>query len=875
MAGYLAPSPDGQLKITDEVIPLELVNDLRDRVRKWRAEGYPGATAVTRDLMRHWFDDGRIANASRPFFCQQEAVETVVFLTEAPDHLKVGVSVPGSGEAYTRWAVKMATGTGKTMVMALLIAWSGLNRVTSRQDVRFSDQALVVAPNLTVKDRLAGTDGLDPQHPESLYVGFDLIPPQFSGLLGQVKVQVSNWHVLAPKEDPKRSVLKRGRESDAAFCRRVLTDLSSAGRLLVLNDEAHHAYRFTPNLSASAEADAEALREATVWIDGLERIHRHRGIVRAIDLSATPMYPGVFKDRAWTPFEWIISDFALVDAIESGLVKIPRTPTDDDAGHAVPKYRNLWEHIRTTLPKRSQAEAESHPLTDYLAEADGPLKQLAAAWEATYKEWEAAGRRVPPVMIVIAHDTTVARLLEKHIADLGEASPDLVNSKIGQRVTVRIDSDALEKAEAGEGSSAGEATRQIVATVGKIGKPGEQVRCLISVNMLSEGWDARNVTQILGLRAFQSQLLCEQVVGRGLRRSEMSDLSQPEFVDVYGVPFQLLPMAKATGGKPAKPPEYQNVHTVADRHPLRIQFPRLVQVVPDIQDKLDIDLDAIEPIRITPRFDPTATYIELDLGVPHGGMGGETQDRSRAYQNFRIQRLLFRVAAGLIAPYKKPWLFPQALRIAEQVIRPLSQGGKIDYAPDVDRREICNLRYLTVIRERLSAALRPGEGPERFLPALDEYQPIGSTDGLNFNSPKDKCVPTTKSHLSHAVVDSGLERKICAVLEAEDNNVEAWVKNHRLYLEIPYLYFGSTYRYRPDFVVRLNNGLVILLEGKGDPDEKDDAKATAARRWVEAVNAWGGLGTWVHHICYDASTLKSDLVEIESAAGVAVGQGVR
>jgi type III restriction enzyme len=863
-AGYLAPSPDGQLRITDEIIPLEVVNGLRDRVRQWRADGYLGVTTVTRDLLKHWFDDDRKATATRPFFCQQEAVETVIFLTEAPDHLKVGVNIPGSGEAYTRWAVKMATGTGKTLVMALLIAWSGLNRVTSRQDARFSDQILVMAPNLTVKDRLAGADGLDPQHPESLYVDFDLIPPQFSGMLGQVKVQVANWHVLAPKEDPKRSVVKRGRESDSAFCRRVLTELAPTGRVLVLNDEAHHAYRFPPNLTASG-ADAEDLREATVWIDGLERIHRHRGIMQAIDLSATPMYPSVFKDRAWTPFEWIVSDFALVDAIESGLVKIPRTPTDDDAGQAVPKYRNLWEHIRTTLPKRSQADDDSHPLTDYLAEADGPLKQLAAAWEATYKEWDAAGRRVPAVMIIIAHDTTVARLLEKHIADLGEASPDLVNPKIGPRVTVRIDSDALVKAEAGGGNGEAEATRQIVATVGKIGKPGEKVRCLISVNMLSEGWDARNVTQILGLRAFQSQLLCEQVVGRGLRRSQMSDLTKPEFVDVYGVPFQLLPMAKATGGKPAKPPEYQNVHTVADRHPLRIQFPRLIQVVPDIQDKLDLDLDAIEPIRITPRFDPTATYIELDLGVPHAGMGGQTQDRSRAYENFRIQRLLFRVAAGLIAPYKKPWLFPQALRIAQEVIRPVSEGGKILYEPGVDPREICNLRYLTVIRERLSSALRPGHGPERFLPALDEYQPIGSTDGLNFNSPKDKCVPAVRSHLSHAVVDSGLERKICAVLDAEDSPIEAWVKNHRLYLEIPYLYFGITHRYRPDFVVRLTSGLTVLLEGKGDPDEKDDAKATAARRWVQAVNTWGGLGTWTHHICYDAATLKEELQRLIGA----------
>jgi len=859
-AGYLAPSPDGQLRITDELIELDVVNDLRNRVRTWRDDGYPGATLVTRDLFRYWFDDERITNHNRPFFCQQEAVETIVFLVEAPEDRKVGVNVPASGEAYTRWAVKMATGTGKTTVMALLVAWSGLNKVAARQDTRFTDQVLVVAPNLTVRDRLAGAGGLDPKHPESLYTDFDLIPPQYSSLLGQVRVQVSNWHQLAEKQDPKRSVVRRGKESDAAFCRRVLVDLSPTGRVMVLNDEAHHAYRFPPDVKASG-ADAEELREATVWISGLDRIHRHREILRTVDCSATPMYPSAFKDRAWTPFEWVVSDFALVDAIESGLVKIPRTPTDDNTGEAVPKYRNLWQHIKETLPKRAEADSDSHPLTDYLAEADGPLKQLAGAWEETFTSWQEAGRKVPPVLITICHDTTVARLLERHIAELGEASPLLVNPKDGAAVTVRIDSKALVEAEAGEGNTSSEQTRELVATVGKPGKPGEQIRCLISVAMLSEGWDARNVTHILGLRAFASQLLCEQVVGRGLRRSDYTDLTQPEFVDVYGVPFQLLPMAKATGGKPAAPPDYTNVHTVKDRHTLRIEFPRIVQVVPDIEDTLAVDMDAIEPIRVTPRFDPTDTYVEFDLGTPHGGMGGTTQNRQSAYDNFRIQRLLFRVAAGLIEPYGKPWLFPQALEIARAVLRPIEDGGKIAYADGVDQREVCNLRYLTVIRERLGSALRPGEGPERFLPALDEYQPIGTTDAMNFSSPTDKCVSTTKSHLSHAVCDSGLERKMCAVLDKADI-VEAWVKNHKLFLEIPYLYFGTTYRYRPDFVVRLINGITVLLEGKGDADEKDDAKATAARRWVEAVNSWGGLGTWVHVICNDAATLESELSDL-------------
>ena len=862
-SGYLVASPDGTLKITDAVVPLELVNDLRDRVRRWREDNYPGATQMTRDLFRHWFDDDRQATATRPFFCQQEAVETVVFLTEAPADRKVGIDVPSAGEAYTRWAVKMATGTGKTTVMALLIAWCGLNRVAAPRDARFTDQFLVVAPNLTVRDRLTDAGGLDPRNPESVYVGFDLVPPQHSGLLGQLKVQVMNWHGLAPKEDPARSVVRRGRESDTAFAKRVLTDLGTSGKIMVLNDEAHHAYRFPADAKLTGAAADEA-QEATVWITGLERIENARGILRCVDVSATPMYPGMFRERSWTPFEWVVSDFALVDAIESGLVKIPRTPTDDNTGEAVPKYKNLWTHIKKTLPKRGDDDAEGHPLTAYLGEADGPLKQLAGAWEKTYARWQDAGRTTPPVMVLVCHDTKVAQMLEQHIAVLGEASPLLVNTAGSPDVTVRIDSKALEKAEEGKGGADAEQTRRIVATVGKEGKPGEQVRCLISVAMLSEGWDARTVTHILGLRAFASQLLCEQVVGRGLRRSDYSDLSQPEYVDVYGVPFQLLPMAKAESGALPKPPDYTTVHTVRERPDKRIDFPRLVQVVPDIRDTLDVDSDAIEPIRVNPRFDPTDTYVEFDLGTPHGGMGGITQDRESAYENFRVQRLHFRVAAGLIEPYNKPWLFPQALAIVRDIIRPVSEGGRIDYADGVDEREVVNMRYLTIIRERISAALRPGEGPERFLPALDEYQPIGTTDNLNFSAPTDRCVPAVKSHLSHAVCDSGLERKMVAVLDA-DNLVEAWVKNHHLFLEIPYIYQGNTYRYRPDFVVRMTNGLIVLLEGKGDPDEKDDAKATAARRWVEAVNARGDLGHWVHAICYDASELRGQIRELFDA----------
>lgn len=852
-SGFLPPDPSGQLRIVDVLTELAVVNDLRTRVRDWRQSGYEGATRVTKDLFEHWFDSERRSSGTLPFFCQREAIETIAFLAEAPAHLTVGLSVPSAGEAYERWATKMATGTGKTLVMTLTALWSILNKAANRQDPRFVDQVLVVCPNITVRDRLTGAGGLDPSHPESVYQQFDLVPSHLQPLLGRGRIQVANWHQLAPREDPRRSVVKRGRESDTAFARRVLDGLHPSGKVLVLNDEAHHAYRFPAGVTAS-RSESDDIREATVWIEGLARIHRARGILRCHDYSATPMYPGSFRDRAWTPFEWIISDFALVDAIESGLVKIPRTPTDDNTGQSIPKYRNLWTHIKSVLPKRTEASDSSHPLTDYLAEADGPLKQLAGAWEETFEEWSSAARPTPPVLIVICHDTTVASLLEKHIAELGEASVELVNPPGGSPVTIRVDTDALAKAEAGLGTTATEEIRRLVATVGREGEPGEKVRCVVSVSMLSEGWDCRNVTHILGLRAFQSQLLCEQVVGRGLRRSDYSDLSQPEFVDVYGVPFQLLPIARATGGRPVPPPDYQQVHTVADRHELRIRFPRVVQVVPEVDDVLDVDWPAVEPIRVEPRFDPTETWVELDLGSPKDGMGGETQDRERAYEAFRLQRLWFRIAARLISPFGKPWLFPQAVEIAQRAVRPVSQGGCVVYGAGVDEREVCNLRYLTLIHERLAAALRPSAGDERLLPALDEYLPIGSTDGLNFSAPRDRCVEARRSHLSHAVCDSGLEKRMVEVLDRHPA-VIAWVKNHRLFLEVPYLFFGKPHRYRPDFVVRLTNGLSLLLEAKGEADERDDAKKTAARRWGVAVTTWGELGPWSYEICFDERDL--------------------
>jgi type III restriction enzyme len=852
-SGYLpAVTKDGQLQITDQVIVNAQVNDIRKRVKDWREQGHPGATAITKDLFERWFDPER-EPGTRLFFAQQEAIETIAFLSEAPSDRKVGISITKT-EAFERWATKLATGAGKTLVMAMVIAWSGLNKSANKQDTRFSDAFLVVCPNLTVKQRLSGIDGIVPSDPQSAYRSFDLIPGNYSGLFGQVRVMVTNWHQLAEETDPKRSVQRRGEESDAAFCKRVLRPLGSKRRIMVLNDEAHHAWRPPPALHLTGEDRKEA-EQATVWIQGLAKVHRDREILRALDFSATPMYPGAIKTKAWLPFEWIVSDFALVDAIESGLVKVPRIPTDDNAGRAVPKYRNLWEHIRSKLPKRgSDADAEEHPLTDYLTEIDGPLKQLSGEWEQTLVRWKKAGRDVPPAMIVVCNDTNMAKLLEKHIADFGEAGPELQNRN-GTTVTFRIDSKLLESAEARDdaetASDAAERIREVVATVGKDGQAGEQVRCVISVQMLSEGWDARNVTQILGLRAFQSQLLCEQVIGRGLRRTDYSDLSQPEYVDVYGVPFQLLPFAKASGGTIIEPPTTTVVRTLPERGELRLAFPRVVQIVHDVGDTLEVDMASIASVRVSAEFDPTDTYVEFEVGKPGHGLGGMTQDRGIAYERFRMQRLVFRLAAEIVKPFDKPWLFPQAVRIVQDMIK-----TKVTFGEGVDPRELTNLRYQNLLKERIQVALRPGtDRTSALVPVLDEYEAIGSTEGIAFSTAK-PCEPTTKSHLSQVVCDSKLELGIARQIE-RNAHVVAYAKNDRLFLEIPYRFFGRTLRYRPDFLVRLDNGMNLLIEGKGKPDEKDDAKATAAERWITAVNSWSKLGTWRFALCYKESEIDA------------------
>ncbi|MBC7109283.1 MAG: DEAD/DEAH box helicase family protein, partial [Methanomassiliicoccales archaeon] len=643
--------------LEEEFVPMDLVNTIRQRVKEWREKGYPGVTPITRQLLNHWNNPER---ERKLFFCQREAAETLIWLVEASPAEKQGIVIP-KDNGLTRYACKMATGSGKTVVMAMVIAWQVLNKLANPQDRRFSDAVLVVCPNLTIRERL---QVLLPWKHGNYYEKFDLLPRGLMERLQQGKFQITNWHLFQPKDDSRsRSVVQRGVESDTAFCRRVLKELGNKQNILVINDEAHHAYRPAP-LPEEVKAqlspeEIEEREEATVWISGLDKINAVRGINFCADFSATPFYIKGSGYEEGTPFPWIVSDFGLVDAIESGIVKIPRVPVDDNTGALIPKYFRLWEHIQKQLSasERQTARRRAKP-ESVLREAEGALATLAAEWKKTFEAFQQNGSPVPPVLIVVCDNTNLAKVVHEHIAS-GKVLSELQN-RDDEVVTLRIDTKLLKEAESAvEGETKQQATERLRKTVDTIGKtewegegdpPGKNIRCVVSVGMLNEGWDAQNVTQILGLRAFTSQLLCEQVVGRGLRRLNYDDFSEPEYVDVYGVPFEVIPVKK----KPIGRTEVQKVSTLVralpERKHLEITFPRVEGYVFDVRQRIRVSWENVPYLVIDPAVEPTEVVAKPAVGYRIGrpdllSPGPEViHDRNPFHREKRLQASVYEIA---------------------------------------------------------------------------------------------------------------------------------------------------------------------------------------------------------------------------------------
>lgn len=935
---------------------LPLVNALRYDVEKWRASNYENATQVTKQLLRHWQAKDR---KRRLFFCQIEAVETIIYINEilasgrntrwnqkvtkadfdkmlkgerpalavdmgTADYFPTLADQPSNPEwaPLPRMGCKMATGSGKTVVMAMIITWAFCNRARVPGDDRFPSAVLICCPNLTVKERL---QVLRPDHPAgSYYDEFDMAPSTLRPLLNYGRVLVTNWHAFAPESPHAEggsnyAVVDKGEERPDAFARRVLGDLYGRGKIMVLNDEAHHAYRPKPAEKSErkkkvdadvGEATDDDTLEATVWVGGLDKFHQAIGIQCVVDLSATPFYLQGTGHIPGSPFPWLVSDFGLVDAIESGITKIPRLPVSDTTGRPDPKFFRLWDDIKEQCRRDGKRLVNGKPTPeDVWLYAQAAFNTLASQWKERFDYHKTAkpGQQfIPPVIIVVCDNTDIAQYFFEKIS--GETEEE-ITEKSGSKtkitrikrfnpggvpfealansedytVTLRIDSKLLAEAESGQSGNKkkeAERLRELIANVGTKGTEGENIRSVVSVQMLTEGWDANNVTQILGLRAFGSQLLCEQVVGRGLRRisydfyvdEQGREMLPPEYVDVYGIPFSVIPFKGRASNAPEPDDRPKNhVKAMPERAGWEIRFPVVEGYVIDLEEmEVVCDVATVEGLKIQPIQTPTTVFVMPQVGIREGHVGSmdfqrEEHDRQEFYDEHHLQTIQFEAARqilmrltdqqnGSLKHYSRQRLFPKILTIVENYCE-----SRIDWSGQ-PKQELALEIYMKPLVDMLSTAIRPRDasGAERLLPVINRFTPWGSSADVNFTTVR-QCYPTQKSHVDQVVLDTQQwEQSVAHQLESSDV-VSHYVRNDHLEFSIPYEFMGVSHGFFPDFIVKLNNGVNLILEVKGQIDAREQAKFEAAKRWCRAVNNWGKMGTWAFHSAKDPDHLQKEL----------------
>lgn len=906
---------------SDRIEPNDFINRVRERIGLWRRAGWPGVTPISRQLLEYWTNEER---EKKLFFCQIEALETAIYIGEVVNkrgHQDAWVMnslrkfAEDANPGLLRIALKMATGTGKTVVMAMLIAWQALNKLANKQDSRFSDAFLVIAPGITIRDRLRV---LLPQSPDNYYRERDLLPNQDIVRLGEAKIVITNFHAFLPRDRAKAARLTKeilaqgGRnpflETPEQVVNRVCRELGQRKGLVVLNDEAHHCYRhrvggdasdFHPEVLKGDEKREAAQREeeARVWLTGLEAINAKIGVKTAYDLSATPFFLAGSGYPEGTMFPWVVSDFALIDAIEAGLVKVPRVPVADDAASPQgPVYRSLWLHIRNDLPKKGVKQQQMTGAPKLPTELQGAIHSLYGHYEKSYGRWRAQEDELksgstPPVFIVVCNNTSVSKLVYDYIAgwekqlDEGKAVPVPGALSLFSNVedgrwharpnTILVDSAQLESGEAMTrefkqaaaleierfkdeyrdrfpGRDAEELTdedllREVMNTIGKPDRLGEGVRCVVSVSMLTEGWDANTVTHILGVRAFGTQLLCEQVVGRGLRRRSYAlnpeGHFEPEYAEVYGVPFSFIPAA-GDNKPPPVPPPMTRVRALSERAELEIVFPRVrayrfelsgETLAAEFNDQSKLPLSTVDV--------PSETEVHPVIGEAET----HTLDDLRRH---REQEVVFRLAKRLAERHwpDQPWAFPQLVRISRRWVRECLVLKDKAFVQMLMLHEPADKAVEKIQMAIVSAA----EGERTLLPVLAPYDPIGSTANVDFDTAK-PCIRTDpkRCQVSHVVCDTeSWEQKMAQVLEGMPE-VLAYVKNEGLGFTIPYTHNGEQHSYIPDFIVRIDDGngeenpLNLIIEVTGhDYEAKSAKRETAANLWVPAVNNLGEYGRW-------------------------------
>jgi type III restriction enzyme len=934
--------------------PNPIINEIRGYVKTWRslAPGQWQVTPETQRLLQHWRHHK--FSEQRPFFCQVEAVETAIWLTEVAPKLPAGKRILDLLESVNReanpelmrLALKLATGAGKTTVMAMLIAWQTINAMRRPGSKHFTRGFLIVAPGLTIKDRLRV---LQPNDPDSYYISRELVPGDMWGDVQCAKIVITNYHAFKLRERVEISKggrqLLKGRtgddiataETEGQMIQRVMPDLMGMKNILVLNDEAHHCYREKAkpdegedDLKGDEKKEAEKNKEAArMWISGLEAVNRKLGVARVFDLSATPFFLSGSGYIEGTLFPWTMSDFSLMDAIECGIVKLPRVPVAENIpGEEMPVYRNLWENIRKDMPKKGRGEGGELDPLKLPTRLQTALEALYGHYEKTFKLWaDKKGVRVPPCFIIVCQNTAISKLVYDFVSGFFQKDenglPKLVNGRhalfrnfdevtgnpLPRPNTLLIDSEQLEAGDAlddnfrsmaadeierfrreiierkkdvraADNITDQELLREVMNTVGKPDQLGSSIRCVVSVSMLTEGWDASNVTHVLGIRAFGTQLLCEQVIGRALRRQsyELNEdgpdkgLFNVEYADIFGIPFDFT--AKPVISPPQPPRETVQVKAIRpERDHLEIRFPRVEGYRVELpEDRLIATFNDDSILVLSP--DLVGPSVTRNSGI----IGAGADMNLEHLADMRQSTVLFEVTKRLLYtkwrdPGEEPklHLFGQLKRITKQWLDTclVCKGGTFP-------AQLMYLELRDMACERITKGIVNAlEGRRPIKALLDPYNPTGSTAYVRFNTSKtdrwETGGPPPKNHVNWVVLDSDWEAEFCRVAESHPK-VVAYTKNQgNFQFEVPYRYGAETRKYLPDFIVLVDDGhpphpdgtpdllhLVIEIKGYRREDAKEK-KSTMDTYWVPGVNNLQQYGRWAFAEFCDIYEIESDV----------------
>lgn len=909
-----------------------LVNQLRSEVAVWRLDGYLGATKTTLELFRYWFLNPDRQAHHRLFFAQREAAETAAWLLEIAPRSNRGNALLGKlkaaqvvdpskpGVNLPRVAFKMATGTGKTVVMAMLILYHFLNRRANPADSRFCDQFLLVTPGITIKDRLkvlyVDTESA-PNWREDYYHKRDLVPPAYAEVVAQLnaRIRITNWHAFEPRilsgnkaspfdgkkgrlvyEGDEGSGKRRqapqdeGKETWKQSLKRVL-GLKQGCRLLVLNDEAHHCY--LPKVQGARNDGSAAENEkAAVWFSAIAEMAAEYELPWIYDLSATPYYLSGSGYEAYSLFPWIVTDFGLTESIESGLVKIPYLPERDGTQNLdMPVLRDLYgkvvEDDRHAFPKGSAKidDAKEPSLHHFVTSA---FKQVYGHYEKSFLERSGGSRGLfgnQPVLIVVCNNTSLSYEVFRWIAGysftdeesgathyVGGNLPlfDNVGADrsgfVARPPTILVDSSAFEEGEqvdeqfkrvfapeiekfkkeyrvrhpSRDADSLDDETilREVMNTVGRAGELGAHVRCVVSVNMLTEGWDANAVTHIVGLRAFGSQLLCEQVAGRALRRESYDPGPDgrfpPEYAQVVGIPFKVFAKGKKTVQKPVDYKKVKALPERAEEHEIAFPLVDRYRYEPE-GGGVAADWDAMPAYRIDGAKVPSGTTMSTPFSPEPVEL---TLDQLR---DLRVQQVVYWIAARLlkhnfIDSHERPE--PEHLRAILDIVAAWYEK-KLEATGGAFKNMVVLERPAEVCEAIMKGLRRSEAGRDRFFPVYKPYAKTGSTAevaGLTSKPVRE----TKKSHVNLVVADSNWEQAAAKFLEEEDY-VLSYVKNNFLGFAIPYIDRIQPREYYPDFIARCECGggriVNLIIEISGFSHDKDAKKWYVENRWLPAVNA--------------------------------------